>query len=120
MIFKDMIEQAARNLPVSAMFRSLLEHCLSAKDFDDLFEQYRQRQYTRFLLFSTLVALGVWVVCKVRPYTNAAIDAIGKTLNVTRTSIFNRLNEIKRKVISPIVGLCATRLATIIHEMEPF
>src|SRR5256714_9689244 len=119
MILKDMIEQAARNLPVSAVFRSLLEHWLSAKELDDLFEQYRQRQYTRFLLFSTLVALAVWVGCKVRPSTNAAIDAIGKTLNVARTSIYKKLNGIETQVSAAIVALSATRLAHIIDEMGP-
>jgi hypothetical protein len=119
MIFDEMIEQAAQNVPVSAMFRSLLEHSLSAKDFDDLFEQYRQRQYTRFLLFSTVVALVVWVVCKVRPSTKAAMDAVGKILNVSRTSVYNKLIGIETQVSAAIVALSAMRLAPIIDEMGP-
>jgi hypothetical protein len=53
MVFEAIIEQAAKNLPVTAMVRSLLEQSLNASVLDELFEEYRRLQYAREVLFST-------------------------------------------------------------------
>jgi Transposase DDE domain len=112
-----LLEQAALKLPITTMIRSLMERCLSDEDFNALFDQHRKHQYTRLVLFSTIVTLMTWVVCKVHPVLNAAIDATLAMLNVSKTSIYNKLNGIETQVSAAVVAFSATRLMPIIDEI---
>ena len=68
MVLDDIFERFAQQSPVTVMVRAALEHTLAPQAIDALFEQTAQRQYTRTLLFSSVVA-------KVRPAINAAYRA---------------------------------------------
>ena len=57
MVLDDIFERFARQSPVTVMVRAALEHALSPRTIDALFEQTAQRQYTRTLLFSSVVDL---------------------------------------------------------------
>jgi|SRR5277367_3978345 len=117
MVFDAIIELAAKALPISAMVRSLLENCLSAEILDDLFEEYRRCQYMRTLLFSTIVQLLSVVVCKVYPSMNAAVVAMHERLNVSDTSIWNKLNGTDPEVSAALVKTSAQRLGEIMDGL---
>ena len=52
-VFERFLQQA----PISVMFRALLEHALDPAEIDRLFEETATSQYTRELLFSSIVDL---------------------------------------------------------------
>jgi hypothetical protein len=58
-VFERFIQQA----PISVMFRTLLEHTLDPAEIDRLFEENAEHQYTREILFSSIVELMGAVVC---------------------------------------------------------
>ncbi len=58
--------------PVSVMVRGLLETILSPQKLDELFEKSTKTQYTKELLFSTVVEMMNTVACGIRPSIHAA------------------------------------------------
>ena len=54
------------------MARLALEHAVPAGWVDEVFEAHRQRQYSRELLFSTVVELTTRVSLGLRPSLHAA------------------------------------------------
>jgi hypothetical protein len=75
--------------PVSVMVRGLLEKALSPQILDELFERSAKTQYTRELLFSTVVNLMSLVVCGVHPSVHAAHQASSEEIGVSVTSVYN-------------------------------
>jgi hypothetical protein len=61
-----------------------------------LFEQQRQRQYTRELLFSTEVDLMARVAWGLRPLLHAAVHA-SDTLKVSRQALYEKVNPPSRR-----------------------
>lgn len=119
MVFEAIIEQAAKNLPVTAMVRSLLEQSLNASVLDELFEEYRRLQYAREVLFSTIVHLLSLVVSKVRPSFNAAIMAIVEDIKVSKQALWAKINRTDPEVSAALVRTSALRLGTIIEKLGP-
>ena len=72
MILGELFERFVENSPVSVMVRGLLEKILSAQKLDELFEKNSENQYTRQLLFSTVVDMMSSVSCGIRPSIHAA------------------------------------------------
>jgi hypothetical protein len=64
MILGGIFERFAEQSPVTVMARAALEHALSPRAIDALFEAVAERQYTRKLLFSTVVDLMGTIYCK--------------------------------------------------------
>jgi hypothetical protein len=83
----DVFERFARQSPVAVMARAALEHALAARAIDALFEETAERQYTRTLLFSSVVALMGAVVARIQPAVNAASRARAETPGVSREAV---------------------------------
>jgi hypothetical protein len=78
-IFERFVEQS----PVSVMVRGLMERVFAARRMEELFEATAQVQYTRELLFSSIVELMSLVVCEIHPGVHAAYRAKAKDMNVS-------------------------------------
>lgn len=61
--------------PVTVMLKATLERIFNASQLDELFEATRKKQYTKELLFSTVVGIMSLVVCNIRPSISAALKA---------------------------------------------
>jgi hypothetical protein len=55
MLFEPLFERFACGTPLSVMTRAVLENALQPDPLDELFERLAVTQYTRALLFSTVV-----------------------------------------------------------------
>ena len=71
-MFGEILQKFAEKSPATVMVRALLEQLLNAEKLDQWFEVTRQTQYTRDILFSSLVGLMLQVVCKTRASVHAA------------------------------------------------
>ena len=58
MILDAVLQRFVEQCPVAVMARLTLQRAFSADWIDEVFEQHRERQYTRELLFSTVVDLS--------------------------------------------------------------
>ena len=117
MLLGEVFEQFAREAPVSVMVRATLENALNPRALDQLFEGTAQRQYTRTLLFSSIVDLMSTVVCRIRPSINAAYKKHASLLGVTRKAVYDKLDRLEPEVAAALVRHTATALEPVITAM---
>ena len=89
-MFSEILQKFAETSPATVMVRALLEWLLNPEKRDRWFEGTRQTQYTRDMLFSSLVGLmPLQVVCKtqasVHPaYRQASGFSLGHVINTQK------------------------------------
>src|SRR5690242_14041628 len=71
-IRNSVLERFEQRAPASVMARVALEHALPSDWIDAVFEEHRHRQYSRELLFSTVIELVTLVSLGLRPSLHAA------------------------------------------------
>jgi len=101
--------------PVAVMARLAIQRALSTEWVDTLFEQHRRRQYTRELLFSTVVDLMELVALGLRPSPHAAARRALATgeLGVSLQALYDKVNHAEPAVLRALVQGSATRLAPV-------
>jgi IS4 transposase len=101
--------------PVAVMARLAVQRALGAEWVDALFEQHRERQYTRELLFSTVVDLMELVALGLRPSLHAAARRALATgeLGVSLQALYDKVNHVEPAVLRALVHGSAARLAPV-------
>jgi hypothetical protein len=89
--------------PICVMARAILERLLDAPHLDALFARTAQQQYTRELLFSSLVQLMSEVVLGVHPTVHAAYQANKDAIGVSTTALYNKLDRVETGVAAALV-----------------
>ena len=117
MLQNQVYERFVEQRPVPVMTRLLLETVLSPQKLDELFGKVAKEQYTRELLFSSIVALMTAVVFRIHPSVNAAYQAEKEKLPVTIQSVYNKLNGVEPITASELVRHTYRQLEPVIHEM---
>jgi hypothetical protein len=117
MILSKLFERFIERAPVSMMARVAMEHALAPAALNVLFESHAEQQYTRTLLFSSLVDLMGVVVCKVQPSVHAAFQAVQSSLPVSITSVYNKLNCTEPGIAAALPHHTAERLSALIVGM---
>ncbi len=95
------------------MARLVLEQALPAGWADEVFEQHRQRQYARELLFSTVVELMTLVSLGLRPSLHAAARTM-PTLPVSLGALYDKVNHTEPAILEALVRGSAERLAPVV------
>ena len=80
MVWQAVLERVEQQMPAAVMTRLVLEQALPTGWIDDVFERHRQRQYSRELLFSTVVELMTLVTLGLRPSLHAAARKLNERL----------------------------------------
>ena len=112
-VFESFVEQS----PISVMMRGLMERIFRPQRLDELFEIHAKQQYTRELLFSTLVNLLSLVVCGIQPSVNAAYKAKANELNVNRSALYHKLNGVETQVSAALLRESSKELSDLIEQM---
>jgi IS4 transposase len=94
------------------MARVVLEQALPGEWIDTVFEKHRQRQYSRELLFSTVIELVTLVSLGLRPSLHAAARSL-ETLPVLLGALYDKLNRTEPAVLRALVRGSAERLAPV-------
>lgn len=110
-IFNRFVEKT----PITLMVRGLMEHILSHEKMDKIFEKNAKSQYTRELLFSSLVDMMSLVVCGIYPSVNAAYRAEAAKLNVSRTAVYNKLSGMELEVSAALLRETSAEMATLME-----
>jgi hypothetical protein len=86
-VHSEVFERFTQGDTIPVMAQAVMENALSPRIIDGLFEGVAERQYTRDLLFSSVVELMSLVVCGIQPSINAAYTKNAVPINPTfRTS----------------------------------
>lgn len=113
-----MLERFATQAPVAVMARLGLQRAISAEWVDATFEQHRTGQYTRELLFSTVVDLMSLVALGLRPSLHAAAQK-ARDLPVSLAALYDKVNHTEPAVVQALVRGSATRLAPVLAPLRP-
>src|SRR5450759_1018469 len=114
MLLGEVFERFAQDCPLPVMVRGLLENTLTPRCVDELFENVADRQYTRTLLFSSVVDLMGSVVTGVRSAVNAAYHARAETIGVSLKSVYNKLDNVEPNISAALVRTTAQRLEAVV------
>ena len=117
MVLDDIFERFAWQSPVTVMARAALEHALAPRAIDALFEQTAQRQYTRTLLFSSVVDLMGSVVARIQPAVNPAYRARAEALGVSLRAVYDKLERTEPGLSAELVRHTARTLGPVITAM---
>lgn len=112
-VFERFVDES----PLSVMVRGLMENLLSYQKIDKIFESHAKIQYTRELMFSSLVNLMSLVVCGIYPSVSSAYKAQAKQLNVSRTAVYDKLNGVETQVSAALLRETALEMANLINVM---
>jgi hypothetical protein len=103
MLLDTIFAPFVKERPICVMARAVLERLLDAQRMDDLFACTAQQQYTRELLFSSLVQLMSEVVLGVHPSVHAAYQANREAIGVSTTALYNKLDRVETGVSAALV-----------------
>lgn len=112
-LFRPFVEER----PICVMARGVLEHLLNPERINALFERTAKVQYTRELLFSSLVDLMGQVVLGVQPSVHAAYQAQAQKLRVSDQAVYDKLNQVELKVSAELVRDSARQAAPVIRAL---
>src|SRR5499427_11072129 len=101
MLLDTIFAPFVKERPICVMARAVLERLLDAPRLDALFARTAQQQYTRELLFSSLVPLMSEVVLGVHPTVHAAYQANKETIGVSTTALYNKLDRVEPRCPRP-------------------
>src|SRR4029450_710438 len=91
-------ERFVHESPVAVMGRATLENAFSAPALDRLFICTAEEQYTRTLLFSTVVELRTAVVLRQEKSLHAAFQQRRQQVAVGISSLYEKLARMERGV----------------------
>jgi IS4 transposase len=114
----ELFERFILDAPMPVLFRLLLERALDPDELDRMFESTATRQYTRELLFSSIVDLIAAVVCRIKPTLRRAyLDS--SEIAATLTAVYEKLKGTEPAVCRGLVRTTAARLAAVVKQLEP-
>src|SRR5436309_5920764 len=113
-VFEPFIEQR----PICVMARGVLEHLFNADKIDALFARTAEVQYTRALLFSSVVDLMGQVVLGVQPSVHAAYQAQAAQLGISDQAIYDKLRQVELRVSAELVRDAARQAAPVIGALQ--
>jgi hypothetical protein len=92
MLPTQILDRFVARCPAVVMVRATLERLLRPERLDQIFEDSAQRQYTKQLLFSQLVALMATVATRTHTSVHSAYLDMKERLGVSTTALYDKLN----------------------------
>jgi len=112
-----MLERFAEQAPVAVMARLGLQRAIGADWVNEVFDRHSDTQYTRELLFSTVVELMSLVALGLRPSLHAAAQK-ARDLPVSITAIYDKVNRVEPNVVQALVRGSAERLGGVMSPLR--
>ena len=86
-MFDEILEKFAEKSPV--MVHGLLERLLDWKKIEEWFESIREKQYTKNILFSSIVGVMIEVVCRVR--SSVLVAFMNSKIGASKVAFYEKL-----------------------------
>ena len=117
MMLPKIFERFAEGSPVTVLLRGILEHALPAAEIDQLFAATAEQQYTRELLFSSVVDLMAVVVCRIRPSVHASYQAGPSKFGVSLRAVYDKLEHTEPGISAALVAHTGRKLIPVIQRL---
>src|SRR5712691_1081568 len=113
-VFEPFIAQR----PICVMARGVLENLFNAERIDALFARTAEVQYTRELLFSSVVDLMGQVVLGIQPSVHAAYQAQADQLGISDQAMSDKLRHVELCVSAELVRDAARQAVPVIRALQ--
>jgi hypothetical protein len=117
MLPAPILDRFIERCPAAVMVRATLERLLRPARLDEIFEASKQRQYTKQLLFSQVVALMAAIATRTHASVHSAYLARKDRLDVSVTALYDKLNHLELGVSQALVQETAADAAKVIDAM---
>ncbi len=114
-MFGEVLERFIQNRPVAVMVRVLLESFLNADQLNRWFDTVRQAQYTKEILFSSIVGLMLHVVCNLRPSVHSAYRH--SEIQASVVALYGKLQNLEPTTSQGLVRYMAGEAEALIHHI---
>jgi Transposase DDE domain len=118
MILSAVFERFVQLSPITVMTRALMESVLSPDEVNRLFEESASEQYTRKLMFSTIVDLMGVVVSKSQPSLHSAIQAVKTLVPASVACVYEKVNGVEPEVVRELVRHSSDKLSRLVVTMK--
>ena len=118
MMLQPIFERFVDGSPVTVMLRAILERTLPSAAIDQLFTDTAEQQYTRALLFSSVVDVMCQVVCRIRPSIHAAYQADPTPIGVSLRALYDKLAKVEPGTSAALVAHTAQQLKPLIERLR--
>lgn len=115
-MFSEILQKFAEKSPITVMVRGLLEHWLNPDKIDQWFDSVRQVQYTKEILFSSIVSLMLQVVCKIRPSVHSAYRHAD--IGASVVAVYDKLKGVETPTSQALVHQIASESEAIISNLQ--
>lgn len=103
MLATQILDRFIDRCPAVVMVRATLERLLRPERLDQIFADSAQRQYTKELLFSQVVAVMTAVATRTHGSVHAAYLAMKTRLGVSVTALYDKLNLLELGISTALV-----------------
>ena len=117
MLFESLLDRFVQGTPLSVMTRAVLENALQPDPLDELFKRLAVRQYTRELLFSTVVETMALVACRLYKSPRAVYTEHPDRFGVALKCVYEKLQGIELPVMRGMVRDNARRCQGLVEEL---
>jgi IS4 transposase len=117
MLPTQILDRFIERCPAVVMVRATLERLLKPERLDQIFEDAKQRQYTKQLLFSQVVAVMAAVATRTHSSVHAAYLAMRERLDVSVTALYDKLSLLEVGVSEALVRETGADAAAVIDAM---
>ena len=117
MLFEPLFERFAQGTPLTVMTRALLENALRPEPLDELFERLAVKQYTKELLFSTVVQTMALVACRLYKSPRAVYTQNPDWFPVTLKCLYEKLKGVELPVMREMVRDNARRCGAVVEAL---
>ena len=117
MLFEPLFERFAQGTPLTVMTRALLENALRPEPLDELFERLAVKQYTKELLFSTVVQTMALVACRLYKSPRAVYTQNPDWFPVTLKCLYEKLKGVELPVMREMVKDNARRCGAVVEAL---
>lgn len=114
----ELLKRFSEQAPVAVMARLGLQRAIGAEWVNQVFEEHSETQYTRELLFSTVVELMSLVALGMRPSLHAAAQKMKENLPVSITALYDKVNRVEPAVVRALVSGSAVRLGPVMAPLR--
>ena len=114
-MFSDIFQRFIQQRPVATMVLALLENFLNADKLDRWFDTVRQSQYTKEILFSSIIGLMLNVVCNIRPSVHSAYR--DSEIQASVVALYAKLQNMELTTSQALVRYIAGEAETLINHV---
>lgn len=115
--FQAVLERFLESAPICVMVRGALEQVFAPEKLNAMFERTAERQYTRELLFSTVVDVMSGIVMRTFTSVNAAFQKKKEAIAVSLRALYDKLQRIEPATSRELVRHTATEINALIDHL---